>query len=192
MSVYTTFLRPLKAKFSENIYQLYRANQHKLEFDVVSNAILMPPSSRDRWDCCVVQQDGTIHPYCIEDYEVIHTEPINDETASYPENIVLYAGYINPHWGHFLMDCLPQLWPLFQDEAIHVDKIIFLSDSDNWERYSLNIRMALELTGYGDKVDIISSPIKCRKVIVPRRAISPREYASPEASLAFDVIVKKH
>lgn len=157
------YLRKAKAEFLNQVYATFSSNTMPLECTTYSNATI----------------DAQKHG-------------VESHTASDCQRVearVLYAGRLNLHWGHFLTDSLPQLWPAI-DRAEDFDKIIFSVDSPINLRNYTNIYRALELTGLVDKIELINENRSYSEIIEYQTAIYPRSHAAKEALIVFDRIMR--
>lgn len=195
----TLYLRPCKAEYAGNLQNIYHRNMRPLKFEIIENGIISPGDIPQIWNSCVFTPEGLPVSYAVEGLPSSHvaenkysmeSRAISAGEIKYPGKRVLYAGYLYPHWGHFLMDSLPQLWGAFSDEFPEFDKIIFTAP-ENWDdSIHANITEALRLSGLYDKIEIISHPARYASVIVPEKGIVACERVSNEALTVFDTIVK--
>lgn len=183
------FLRPLKAQYMEYCYNIFESGSHALQYDIIESATIVVPSENSRI-APVVLEDGTIHPYSYEDDDLPSVVNKKDIKTEYYNQTVLYGGYLDPHWGHFLMDSLSRLWPIFYS-GIKVDKIVFASHYNSIDAYTPNIRESLRLAGIIDKVELITERRRFSQLIVPQRSISPRHFACQETNTVYDAIIKQ-
>ena len=193
MNICYKYLRPGKGKLLAERYSLFASNIHPLRLDIAADAMLLPPPSATTHDCGVAtltRESGiTIHPLsCDSDSADWLSQHAQQSWRSCPKEqaTVLYAGYLNPHWGHFIMDSLSRLWPAFLDDAPHYDHIIFLTDIRR--RFHPNILQTLELTGLMDKIRFIDHPIRFSKVIVPETGIESRHHYGAEVERVYETI----
>lgn len=191
MKIEMKYLRPLKREYLDSVYREFDANRHSLVCAEVEDAMVLPPADgSESWQCAVRIGPSRLHPYSIEDeeYDMQSLPEWNDVEKE--EVSAIYCGYLNPHWGHFLTDSLPQLWPLFCGWGEEVDKIVYACRPGEENCFCSNIGEAFRLAGVADKVEIISSPRRYRSLLIPQRAISPRRFASVEALGVFDAIAE--
>lgn len=124
--------------------------------------------------------------------EVYHPRDIEERTAGTDFELrdekAVYVGYFNTHWGHFTVDCLPSFW--FMWEHPDADRYVFSYDEGLTPDIPRNIREALQLLGVWDKVEIISEPVRFRRLYVPLKGLVSEEYMLPESIRVFDRIVE--
>lgn len=183
------FLRPLKTQYMETCYDMFAEGSHTLQYDIIKDATVAVPPGVSR-NAPVVADDGTTHPYSREDDDPPHLTDDNNAGVEYTGMTVLYGGYLDPHWGHFLMESLSRLWPVFLSN-IKVDKIVFASHLNSLDAYAPNIREALRLAGVIDKVELVTKPRRFARIVVPQRAISPRHFACREANAVYDAVARQ-
>lgn len=180
------FLRPLKAKYLQDCYKIFANGEHPLNLELINSATIIPPTT-ETGVVTVLKEDGALHPFCYEDEDMPEVDEPGNLPIEYPNQTVLFAGYLDPHWGHFLMDSLSRLWPVFSSNIIF-HKIIFASPFKSIKDYAPNIREALHLAGIEDKIELINTPHRFANLAISQRAISPRHFACQEANLVFDAI----
>lgn len=173
------YLRKSKGEFLESVYDIFMNNQHPLQVTFLSNALIIPPTSIGEWHGRVEGLSEHSVP------EVNISETFSGKT--------LYCGYLNSHWGHFITDSLPQLWPLFQNEnrvcdLSAYDRILFVVHKSDPQNLTGNIYEAFRLLGILDKVRLISEPAICEETYVAEQAWLPREMAACEMLGVFDAI----
>ena len=98
---------------------------------------------------------------------------------------VVFCGYLNPGWGHFLVEGVCRLWYALKNDK-EVDKYIFINREDAGNEISGNFRKFLELFGIWDKTELIDKPVRYREVTVPELAFSNMQYYSDEYGEIFD------
>lgn len=182
------YLRPCKYDCIKNLHGTYHKNERSLRFEIIAGGIITPGDVPRIWNSCVFTPQGTPSSYAAEEYDIEGIPSMPEDEIRYSDERVLYAGYLNPHWGHFLMDSLPQLWGAFSEEFPEFDKIIFTAPQ-NWdESIPSNITETLRLSGLYDKIEVISRPVKYASIIVPEKGIVACERVGKEILAVFDAI----
>lgn len=164
------FVRGRKAEFMRRIYSELDTGKSDLEVKLMHDIVVAPRDDNNRYEDNLYSADN-----CKEHLPLL-------------DGIFLYAGHLDRHWGHFLMDSLSRLWPAFDSETPHFDKIIFTVDKGWPESYHPNIHAALQSTGLSDKIEIIANKVIIKTLIVPDRAFLPRERFSPKALKVYDAM----
>jgi len=164
MKLDTSFLRPRKAVFLERLYDIFRGDHEPLSMTAIANGCVCPPSAENPAGEVRVVSSGKV---------------VNEER-------ILYCGRLMLHWGHFLLESLTRLWPLFTDDAPQVDAIVYTLMPGEEKRIAPTIREAFELAGVADKVKVVTSPACYREIVVPDRCVEPRARFCRECKPIFD------
>jgi hypothetical protein len=110
----------------------------------------------------------SIKKYKLDD-KVLSTDPIrfNGDPSELPvyEKPVLYLGYINPHFGHFLLESLGRWWPLTED-LNHIDNYLFhVRESADLERpFIKDCFSALGINR--NNMVVFDRPVRLKSVII--------------------------
>lgn len=75
-----------------------------------------------------------------------------------------------------------------------IDRYVFISNSSwfgNKESISGNYREFFDLLGVWDKLEVITTPVAYREVVIPELAYSRKYYYSDRYKAIFDYIIKK-
>lgn len=106
------------------------------------------------------------------------------ETVSYDEEIV-YMGYINNHWGHFLVDFSTRLWYAIKYGVNK--KYVFLVNENKDHNMIGNIKRFFELLGIPlDNIEIVNRISKYKRIIVPQASYVTNNYYSKEYLEIFE------
>lgn len=112
----------------------------------------------------------------------INIEKLDDE--------YIYLGYINNHWGHFIVDFSTRL---YFAKKYPTRKFIFLVDSKE-VKFSLipQIRRFIELLGIDLKnISFINKITKVKKLIIPVQSYHAEVYYSDEYIEIFNTVIDK-
>lgn len=191
MNLDSRYLRPKKAELLKQRYALYEENRGgDGELTEISEAVIVidssPAPSGLPVNCGVVSETGDFIELS-EDIDVKESieQAFSESRPEYRDETVVYIGAFKPHWGHFITDCLSRFW--FLERGVSADCYIFCcSNPEN--AIPANIREALELLGVWDKIRFIAKSTRFRKVIVPQRGVSSREYMLPASRTVYDRI----
>lgn len=163
------YLRSSKAKQLQNWYNEYLVEKEHLEAHEYESAIILP--LRNDGNAClawglggVVDADGQfINESAIPGY---YNYGYNDITPVTREETVVYLGYFRKHWGDFLVDCTNRLWYSLSDHT-SVDRYVFFCDAGKTLKLDGAYREFFELLGIWNKLDIINTPTRYKRVIIP-------------------------
>ena len=182
---------------TERLERLERAD-HPLAVTEVEDGVIVPPLSREWNDCCVTNRHGAIVDGSVMEAEEEFLRSVASlgqvgrvgqvgEGDEIREGTVLFAGYYNSHWGHFLVDTLSRLWALFREQgAPRVDKIVFCLHEGEKPFTGGNIGAALRLLGIADKIEFISRPTRYRRVVVGEIGVYPRSIFATDVRVVYD------
>lgn len=193
MKVTLDYLFPLKAGMISKRYDSLRRADRKLSTATVENAIIIPPLAKESKGCCVIDSEGKLVEFSCHEPDESFLEKLSDSNFNPDckiEGKALFAGYFNPHWGHFITDTLSRLWPLFRSPALEVDKIIFCVHSGDKSDFSHNVRRILSFLEIDGKIEFISEPTKIDTIVVPEIGIYPREIFATAMIGVYDRIVE--
>lgn len=185
----TKYTRPLKADMLKAQYSLFAEAERPGRLEIVRGGVIIPPAASPTGTGIVADcADGRwkIVPFSCQDIDS-EAQTLPDYGGLPEEELtVLYAGRLNPHWGHFLVDSLSRLWPAFNGDCPDCDRIVFTCEPG--VQIHSNIRKMLELTGLADKIIINDRPARYRSVIVPEFAVLPRERFLSAAANVYETI----
>lgn len=159
-------MRRLKASVLKERYDLFFNNRKPLEYEVIHNAV--------------------VNPY--EHEEDVVRKVNEDEEVKCEDKTVLFAGRLNPHWGHFIMDSLSSLWLAFQPDAPKFDEIVFVLTECKPAELHPNIKHTLELTGLTNRLRFVSEESAFSTVIIPQAAVEPRDHFAEESLAVYDAV----
>jgi hypothetical protein len=84
----------------------------------VHNAIYIPWSHGGPWGVFTSEGKPIVEAINYRDTQRLVSGPEPFFPAEFPKNLepypdtLMYAGYLNPHYGHFIINSLPRFWPL--------------------------------------------------------------------------------
>lgn len=184
----TKYLRPLKALDYEAWKNRYQ-EKNDLAVESYDNAMILPLKNIDGDDCGgVVDVEG----------KYVKLSSLPDRiSGAYPVELydtsdlnVVYCGYFNPTWGHFITDTVARLWYALDDNH-DVDKYVFIGNY-NTPQHSIegNYLEYFRLLGIADKVEIINVATRYKKVIVPELAFDLETHYSASFLSIYEAIIK--
>lgn len=115
---------------------------------------------------------------------------VENSDVPYLEEDVVYLGYINNHWGHFLLDATARLYYFIQNEEKPYKYAYVVNEGQEYIP-GTSIRRFLELLGIADKVIFISQVTRCRTIIVPEPGYMINGYYSQEFLQVFDRVADR-
>ena len=194
MSLQIDTVRPLKAKAIGRCRNQYAVESDALRHVTVRDATVLPlrrcENSAYEYGCGgVVDADGRYVGLSAGEDRIGGAYPVGPEEKTENKKVV-YCGYFNPQWGHFLFESLSRLWFLFEKENTAVDEFIFITDSDMPASVSpgSNHAEVFRLLGIADRIRIVSRPVRFSEVIVPQESFVLTKRINESFSLVFDRI----
>ncbi len=202
MEITFDYLYPSKAALMACRYNLFRDNEHKLSTVIVKDGLIVPSPFEEINDCCVVAFCGggeIVEESCWEPdprfVEFVHRHTaemgVSAETDKIGDGTILFGGYFNTHWGHFLTDVVSRLWPLYSDSTLKYDYIIFCVHDAQHVDIPKNVRQVLLLLGIMDRIIFTSCPVAGVTIVVPEYGVYPRARFSKDTKGIYDKIVEK-
>lgn len=186
------YLRPLKRQCMKKMHENFR-REDDLCVQEFNNAIILPLKKFSS-DSLLFGRGGVVD--CDGNYVVNSGIPNRVEgkynyavSKSVTEEVV-YCGYLVKHWGHFLIEAVARLWFVIENN-LNVGKFIFFVEENSNTQIQGNFREFFELLGIWDKVEIINSPIRYKKVYVPELAYKYDNSYSIHYKRIFDEIIKR-
>jgi hypothetical protein len=88
------------------------------------------------------------------------------EKPQYRDESVIYCGYWVKQWGHFLIESVARIWYAFES----TEKLIFVTEDGADSQLFGNYKEFFQLLGVYDRIEIINTPTKFKKVLLPELA----------------------
>lgn len=170
-----SYLRRAKADSINDIYNEGIPREENICVERYEQATVLPctlTENGDMWRECVagvIDKNGAIVPIsCTWQFtKMNHVVSIEE----YSEQNVLYIGSFRSHWGHFLIDLVPRLWYVLENEKDKIDAYVISGEFNGEEEIQLaNIKEFLELLGILDKTTVVNVPTMYKSVVVPEKA----------------------
>lgn len=181
------YLRTLKAREYNKLFDGY-SDKKQLAVESYNEALILPLKNVGGRDCGgVVTKDG--------EYVGLSSLPDRIEGAYEAKQIVertqkvVFCGYFNPTWGHFILDSVARLWYFVENDSTEIEKYVFVTRIGTIQSIEGNYREFLELLGIADKVEIINEPTKYKQVIVPEISFDLETHYSSKFRLIYDKII---
>ena len=190
----TAYLRKRKSTLMQKRYDIYKDAGNPLRLVSVESGIVVPPLHSVSTDSCVLDADGHLVDISVYDCEDGYIESINNGRVSVSDipkrsGRVLYGGFFNPHWGHFVVDTLSRLWPLDGGCLNEIDRIVFTVSNGTVPTVMDNKFTALKLLGLDGMIEFVDTPVRYDCVWVPEVAVSPLERFASESLAVYDRII---
>lgn len=115
---------------------------------------------------------------------------IEEANADYLDEDVVYLGYINNHWGHFLLDSSTRLYPFLKDTDKKYKYAFLVNEGQDYVPVA-SIARFLELLGITEQLLFINKVTKCRSIIIPEQGYMINSYYSKEHLSIFDKVVSQ-
>lgn len=188
------YLRPRKAALLRHFYEDFSRNLHQLSCIVVDGATVVPPppavSDDGLWDCGVTDSDGCFVAESARTDRISEIEAYaRDTSRETMAETVMFCGFLNYHWGHFMVNTLARLWAAVSGRY-DFDRLVFVVPKNGILPLERNIREAFRLLNFDKPVDIIDTPRRYARVIVPEEGCSSEEYVAPEILSVYDRIAR--
>ena len=101
------------------------------------------------------------------------------DSVPYLDEDVIYLGYINNHWGHFLLDSTTRLYTCLQDEKKQYKYAYLVNEGQDYTPVA-SISRFFELLGISDRIIFINQITKCRSITIPEQGYMINAYYSKE------------
>lgn len=139
----------------------------------------------------IISGGGFIQLNNEDDYEIYFGgkyDIFNDkDNINTLEEEVVYLGYINNHWGHFLIDFCTRLWYIISNKKYK--KYVFLVNEGKKHYLINNIKRFFELLEIPlENIMFINKVTKCKKIIIPEPSYITNKYYSQEYINIFNKI----
>lgn len=186
------YLRPRKAALLRHFYEDFGRNLHPLSCVAVDDATVVPPpptvSADGLWDCGVTDAGGR---FVVESGRTDRVAEIEayagDASGETVAETVMFCGFLNYHWGHFMVNSLARMWAAVSGKY-DFDRLVFVVPKKGVLPLEGNIREAFRLLDLDKPIDLIDSPRRYARVIVPEEGCSSEEYVAPEILPVYDRI----
>lgn len=126
-------------------------------------------------------EDDEMEIYMGEGYEI-------GDDLEYLDEDVVYLGYLNNHWGHFLLDSCSRLYPFLTDKEGKYKYAYVVNEGQEYVP-GASIARFFELLGITDRVLFIHKPVRCRSITIPEQGFMINAYYSKEFLAVFEKVV---
>ena len=185
MALNLDYVYPKKAEALKAAGQQF-VKKNSSEVLCFKNAIILPFRSFKDTDVVagrggVVDSQG-IYVETSSTYEV--------KECKFIDKKVVYCGYFNKAWGHFLTEVVSRLWYVLRNDD-SIDSYVFIVEEGEDKSFSGNYLEFLKLLGIDNKVEIINKPTKYSEVVVPEDGLVYEEYYTEEFKKMYEYVNKK-
>ena len=164
-----------KRAWLEELYTRGLCNISKIGKQVFEDAVILPIRDgfmNDRYigEGGVVDKDGNY----IEDSVISFGfgGAYVPEFETYCDRTAVYLGSDHGAWGHFLVDVVPRLWYVLKEDEANSVYVMIRSESSDTTILDNELDF-FRCLGIDDRVKVINTPIRFRRVIVPQRSYNP-------------------
>lgn len=200
MEVEVSYLRKQKAEEMLSVFRSGIPKMDDLRVEECNNAVILPGKYSD--DSFTYLLGGVLDQYgnfvkLSENVEYFGGK-YEPEEVKVSDKTVVYCGYWNLHWGHFLVDIVPRLWWILDAEKDVDEYIILVNKKD--QIISGNVKEFFELLGISNKIIMLSEAIQYKCIIVPQlsyhygrieNSCVVGRYYSSQYIRVFDKVVEK-
>lgn len=187
-------VRPLKARSIADYRTRYAVESRPLGLSETSGAVILPlhrcedPEFEYGYGG-VLDSHGQLVQYS-QSADRIGRGYTPDSELPTENKRVVYCGYFNPQWGHFLFESLPRLCFLAdKSDCGSIDEYVFVTDLNG--KCDLdprsNFAALFRLLGILPQVRIISRPVRFASVIVPEEPF----VLGRRINMAFSRLIEK-
>lgn len=106
------------------------------------------------------------------------------ENPVFMDQKVVFLGYLNDQWGHFLVDAITRIWYYLKNDK-SVDKYVFYTKEGKEPIIGGNYKKFFQLYNIYDKIEVINSPTKYREVVIPEMGYKRYGWYSEEYKSIF-------
>lgn len=203
MHINCDYLRHEKKKAMESEYQRGIDLREKLKVEKYMNATVLPGKKVDELPNLIFGGGGVMDEEGFFIDASKNSELFGGAYSSSEFNVsnktVVYCGFCNLHWGHFLIDVVPRLWYVLEHD-LEVEEYVIVGPEKCNQVLNGNIMRFLRLLGIADKVRIQNTATKYKCVIVPELSYRycsgfdndiKRKYYSKKFIETFDYVVDR-
>ena len=115
---------------------------------------------------------------------------ISEKDVDYIDDDVIYLGYLNNHWGHFLLDSVSRLYPFLKDTKKKYQYAYVVNEGQEYTP-GASISRFFELLGITDQLLFIHKVTKCRSITIPEQGFMINSYYSKEFLSIFETVASK-
>ena len=114
---------------------------------------------------------------------------IDDNNVEYLDEEIVYLGYINNHWGHFLIDCSTRLYYYTEHRNENYKYAFVVNENENYQAIA-PIRRFFQLLGISEQLIFIHKVTQCKKIIIPEQGYMINSYYSRQFLHVFETVAE--
>ena len=192
MSYVLDYVYPSKAKYIAEARDRF-VNRKTSIVEVYENAMVLPAVQFNDYDVShgrggVVDAEGNYVELSKTKARVVGKYDVDEFETS--DEKVVYCGFFNKAWGHFLTEVVSRLWYALKNDDT-VDSYVFIEEKDGNKQFSGNYLEFLKMLGIADKVRIINKPTRFKTVVVPEEGLVYDEYYTDEFIKMYEFVNQK-
>lgn len=192
MNYNLNYVHPQKAKYlNEAGLKFVKKSSAKVE--TYDNAIVLPAliteNSTTSYGCGGVVDKNNNYIEMSKTKGRIYGGYIPEYVEEKNEKVV-FCGYFNKGWGHFITEVVSRLWYVLKNDTT-IDSYVFVQEMDGNKQFVGNFLEFFRLLGIDDKVKIINKPTRFSTVVIPEEGLVYNEYYTDEFVKMYKYINKK-
>ena len=128
-------------------------------------------------------EDDEMEIYLGDGYE------IPEKDIAYLDEDVIYLGYLNNHWGHFLLDSTSRLYPFLKDTEKKYKYAYVVNEGQEYVP-GTSIARFWELLGISENIIFVNNVTKCKSITIPEQGFMINGYYSQEFLDVFNKVIE--
>lgn len=137
----------------------------------LKNAKILPVVNYNDYDVSagrggVVDENGNYVEMSKTKARVVGKYEIKNDECKFIDKKVVFCGYFNRAWGHFITESVSRLWYALKNDAT-IDNYVFIIERNTQSDFKGNYLEFLKLLGISEKTIILNEPTIFSEVIVP-------------------------
>lgn len=185
------YLRKKKAVYCALRYLGQFAEKKSLIVETYQKAVILPLKRYPEDQLWlgrggVVEQSGKyVQLSCIEERL---DGKYDYDNPQYRNESVVYCGYFNQRWGHFLIEVIARLWFFLKYDNLSYKYVYFVANAES-VILDGNYKEFFRLLGILDRIEIINEPVQYREVIVPQVSYNRMYYYSDDYKNILSTVI---
>lgn len=160
-------------KPSEQLWGRAEVYNYLPNIRIVHNAIYIPWSHGGPWGVFTSEGKPIAESINYRDVQRVVSGPEPFFPTEMPENLeffpdtMMYMGYLNPHYGHFIINTLPRFWPIISASQ-KLPKLCCHVVGEVHEFLEMNFaRAVFQKLNVAESLNIFDRPLRIRTLLVP-------------------------
>lgn len=194
MSYVLDYVYPSKAKAIMKARDCFKKIDSSI-VEVYENATILPAIQFNDYDVShgrggVIDQYGNYIEMSKQKARVQGYYDPSEYGIDLSDKKVVYCGFFNKAWGHFLTEVVARLWYALKNDQ-SIDFYVFIDTLGGNKVFSGNYLEFLKLLGIADKVKIINKPTRFSQVVLPEEGLVYNEHFTQEFVNLYKYINQK-